>query len=77
MHVQYIKDDKGENAGVFIPIAKWEELLKRLKKEESEDTSVEVWQKSVVNERMDHYRKDSSKTFDAEETLREIENYFK
>jgi hypothetical protein len=74
MNVQYIKDDKGGNAGVFIPIEEWEELLERLKKVESIDASVEEWQKSVVNERMSQYHKNPSKTYDAEKTLRELED---
>ncbi|MEB2784849.1 hypothetical protein [Algoriphagus persicinus] len=74
MNIQYIKNDKGEDAGVFIPIEEWEGLLERLKKMEGEDSPAQDWHISVVNERMEDYHKKSSETFDTEESLREIED---
>ncbi len=74
MNVQYVKNDKGENAGVFIPIEEWEDLVERLKNVADKNDPIKDWQKSVVSERMAQYHNNPSKTFDVEEALREIED---
>jgi putative addiction module component len=66
MNLQYISDSKGETTGVFIPIRDWEELKSKYKGIEQEDIEIPEWQKDIVRERLEDYRKNPDKTLDWE-----------
>ena len=48
MSLQYIKDDKGQTTGVFIPIQEWDSLKFKYEGLEEEAYAVPEWQKEMV-----------------------------
>ncbi len=52
MSLQYITDEKGQTAGVFIPIQEWDKLKSKYKGIEEDAYLVPEWQKEIVRERI-------------------------
>lgn len=54
MNLQYITDNKGQTAGVFIPIQDWNQLkkiYKELEKTEENFVGIPDWHKSILDKR--------------------------
>tara|TARA_R110000850_G_scaffold248625_1_gene373540 strand:+ start:712 stop:939 length:228 start_codon:yes stop_codon:yes gene_type:complete len=72
--MQFISDNEGKTTGVFIPITEWNNLKKRFKELNQEDSKVPDWHISEVNERMAEYSKNPKKhSLDFDEAMDEIE----
>lgn len=52
MSLQYITDDKGQTAGVFIPIHEWNKIKSKYQGIEEDMDFVPEWQKELVRERI-------------------------
>jgi hypothetical protein len=74
MNLQYISDSKGKTTGVFIPINEWNILKSKYKGIEQEDIDLPEWQKEIVRQRLDDYRKNPGSALDFESAMDEIEN---
>ncbi len=72
MNLQYISDSSGKTTGVFIPINDWN-LLKRKYQGIEEEMIIPDWQKEIVSERMEEYRKNPNISQDFDLALDEIE----
>ena len=56
--LQYIHDNNGNTAGVFIPLADWNKLKSEYHiKDESTDFESPEWHQQIVAERFETYRK--------------------
>lgn len=64
MGLQYIKDDKGETTGVFIPIQEWNELKVKYEGIGDDVHTVPEWQKDIVRERMKNAKAEEYKTWE-------------
>lgn len=73
MNLQYITDDNGETTGVFIPIQEWNELKTKLKSIGQGELEVPEWQKAIVRERMETYKKNPERALDFDVSMKEIE----
>ena len=73
MNLQYITDDNGQTTGVFIPIQEWNDLKTKLKSIGQEELEVPEWQKAIVRERMQTYKKNPERALDFETEMEEIE----
>lgn len=77
MSLQFINDNKGNTTGVFIPIEDWQKLKSKysdlLKEEAANLAELSMWQKKIIDERLNDYysNKSSVKNFDT--TLDDIE----
>jgi hypothetical protein len=74
MNLQYISDSKGKTTGVFIPINEWNILKSKYKGIEQEDIDLPEWQKEMVRQRLDDYRKNPCSALDFASAMDEIEN---
>lgn len=52
MSLQYIKDDKGNTTGVFIPIREWNEINAKYEAKEQDVHELPNWQKEIVRKRI-------------------------
>lgn len=77
MAVQYIKNEDGENTGVFIPINEWKSILELLKTVSTKDFQPQDWHEDIVNERLELYQSGKLKTLDLDDTLDELEKGLK
>lgn len=77
MSLQFINDNKGNTTGVFIPIEDWQKLKSKyseLQKEEVANLAeLSVWQKKIIDQRLNDYYSNSGSVSDFDATLREIE----
>jgi hypothetical protein len=77
MTLQFIKDNKGNTTGVFIPIEEWQALKTKytdLQKEEAENTiDLAPWQKQILEERLRDYYKHPTDIEDFDKTIDDIE----
>ncbi|MEK6783370.1 MAG: addiction module protein [Bacteroidota bacterium] len=73
MNLQYITDDNGQTTGVFIPIQEWNDLKTKLKSIGQEELEVPEWQKAIVRERMETYKKNPERALDFDTAMEEIE----
>lgn len=65
MSLQYITDDKGQTAGVYMTIEAWDHLKRQFKGLEEEATSVPEWQKEAVRERINSTQTDDYVAWEA------------
>ena len=73
MNLQYITDDNGQTTGVFIPILEWNDIKTKIKNIDQEELRVPEWQKAIVKERMEEYKKNPERALDFDATMDEIE----
>lgn len=77
MAVQFIHDVKGNTTGVFIPIEEWQDLKTKytdLHIQEAENSNEPaLWQKQIIDERLNDYYNNSEDVADFDVTLNEIE----
>ncbi len=73
MAVQYVKNEEGENTGVFIPIEEWKSILELLKTVSSKDFRPQEWHESVVNERLEQYLTGKSEPLDFDESMDDLD----
>jgi hypothetical protein len=73
MSLQYISDSNGLTTGIFIPIDEWNEMKKVYNGIDKIEFEIPEWQKNIVRERLEEYRKDPFQAFDADSSLDEIE----
>lgn len=73
MNLQYITDDNGKTTGVFIPIQEWNDLKTKLKSIDQEELEVPEWQKTIVRERMETYKKNPDQALDFDTAIEDIE----
>lgn len=73
MNLQYITDGKGQTTGVFIPIEEWNDLKSKFKGVDFEEMEIPEWQKTIVRERADQYKKNPEQALDFDTSLDEIE----
>ncbi len=73
MNLQYITDDNGKTTGVFIPIQEWNDLKTKLKSIDLEELEVPEWQKTIVRERMETYKKNPDQALDFDIAIEDIE----
>lgn len=73
MNLQYISDSNGQTTGVFIPINEWNKLKSKYKGIEQEEVEIPDWQKNLVRQRLDDYRKNPGSALDFDSTMDEIE----
>ncbi|MDB5086314.1 MAG: hypothetical protein JWR09_308 [Mucilaginibacter sp.] len=77
MNLQFIHDNRGNTTGVFIPIEEWQalkETYEGLQKEEVENVAeLAVWQKQVIDERLNDYYQNPTSFTDFDKTIDDIE----
>ena len=77
MSLQFIKDNKGNTTGVYIPIEEWESLKShniQLQKVETESNiELESWQKQIINDRLNEYYSNPTDVNDFDKTIDDIE----
>ncbi len=73
MNLQYISDGKGQTTGVFIPINEWNELKKKYKEIEREESNVPSWHKALVEKRIEDFMNKPDSALDFDITIVEIE----
>jgi hypothetical protein len=77
MSLQFIKDNKGNTTGVYIPIEEWESLKSnniQLQKVETEiNIELESWQKQIINDRLNEYYSNPTDVNDFDKTIDDIE----
>ena len=73
MNLQYITDGKGQTTGVFIPIKEWNDLKSKLKDVDFEEMEIPEWQKNIVRDRAEQYKKNPEQALDFDSLLDEIE----
>ena len=77
MTLQFIHDTKGNTTGVFIPIDEWQTLkikYSELQKEEAANGfELAVWQKQIIDERLNDYYKNPGNSTDFDKTIDDIE----
>lgn len=78
MTLQFIHDNKGNTTGVFIPIEEWQTLKAKytdLQKEEAENVIVlSLWQKQILDDRLNDYYENSKDIANFDKTIDDIEN---
>lgn len=72
MNVQYISDDKGKIAGVFIPITEWNELMSKYK--DIEQIGIPSWHIGEVRARLEDFKNRPDQTIDFDIAMDDIEN---
>lgn len=76
MFIQFIRDNKGNTTGVFIPIDVWQSLKEKytdLAQEElKQDDDLSNWQKKLIDERLNAYKNNLNDLSDFDETLNEL-----
>lgn len=70
MNVQYISDNNGKTAGVFIPISDWNKLKEKYK--DIEQIEVPDWQVEEVRKRISDYEQNPEIGLDFEEAIKDI-----
>ena len=77
MTLQFIHDNNGNTTGVFISIEEWQFLKSKysdLQKEEAENiVELALWQKKVIDERLNDYYNNTSDIIDFDKTIDDIE----
>lgn len=77
MTLQFIHDNRGNTTGVFIPIDEWQSLKSKytdLQKEEAENmVELALWQKQIIDERLNDYYKNTKDVNDFDKTIDDIE----
>jgi len=75
--LQFISDDKGNTTGVFIPIDEWQKLKTKyadlLQEEVANKAELSMWQKQIIEERLNDYYSNTSSMNDFDATLDDIE----
>ena len=70
MSLQYIKDDKGQITGVFIPIQEWDSIKSRY---QDIDQDIPDWHKEIIDQRMKDYKKNPDQAMDFDLAMDEID----
>ena len=77
MTLQFIHDIRGNTTGVFIPIEEWQSLKTKyadLQKEEAENVvELALWQKEIIDNRLNDYYKNPEDVADFDITIDDIE----
>ena len=77
MSLQFIRDNKGNTTGVFIPIEEWQSLKDTyagLQKKEVENVvELAAWQKQLIDERLNDYYQNPTNMMDFDRTIDDIE----
>lgn len=77
MSLQFIRNNKGNTTGVFIPIEDWQNLKEKysdLEISEYENTiELTSWQKEIIDERLKDYYKNPSYVLDFDKTIKDIQ----
>jgi hypothetical protein len=73
MNLQYLHDISGNPTGVFIPIKAWNKLKEKYHDIE-DNTELHLWQKEIIDERLEKIAKGNEKFQDFETAIGEIEN---
>ena len=77
MSLQFIRDNKGNTTGVFIPIEEWQSLKDTyagLQKKEVENVvELASWQKQLIDERLNDYYQNPTNMMDFDRTIDDIE----
>ena len=76
MNLQYISDNKGQTAGVFIPIQDWNLLKKRYKELEiTEENSIGIpdWHKPLLDKRLSALKENHNTCSDFNDACDDIE----
>ena len=73
MNLQYISDNTGQTAGVFIPIKEWNELKSKYKGIEKEEIDIPEWHIDLVRERMEDYKNNPGQALDFDSAMDDIE----
>jgi hypothetical protein len=74
MHFQYISDQNGVTAGVYIPIEEWNLLKKRYVEIEHEEISdIPQWHNDIVSERLSNYQSGKDPKVDFDKAIDDIE----
>ena len=77
MLIQFIRDNKGNTTGVFIPIDDWQSLNEKYtdvaQEELKQDDDLSNWQKKLIDERLNAYKNNLNDLSDFDETLNELE----
>lgn len=77
MTLQFIRDNKGNTTGVFIPIEEWQLLKSKYAELQLEEVQTEKelanWQKEIIDKRLDAYYSDPTTVQDFAKVLDQIE----
>ena len=76
INLQYISDNFGKTAGVFIPIKDWNQLKKKYKEldiQESNFTDIPDWHKTILDERLISMEKKPDSFIDFDTACNDIE----
>lgn len=77
MALQFIQDVKGNTTGVFIPIEEWQDLKSKYSdlqiQEIAVSTHIPLWQKQIIDNRLNDYHNNADDLADFDETLNSIE----
>jgi hypothetical protein len=76
MNLQYLHDNNGNTTGVFMSIEQWKSLKNKyvdLQIEESQtDKNLTIWQKEILDERLNDYHTNENQLSDFEQTISNV-----
>lgn len=80
MSLQFIYDNAGNTTGVYIPIEDWQSLkakYRELQEREIADTAkLSLWQKSIIDDRLNDYYQNPTAMMDFDKTIDDIERSY-
>ncbi len=72
MNLQVLKDNMGNETGVFVPIEDWRLIKRDYPDIERLDEDIQQWEKDLIDERLEQIEKDPSKLKSGLELLAEL-----
>ena len=77
MSLQFIHDNEGNTTGVYIPIEDWQSLKDKyselLEREVADTAELSLWQKSIIDDRLNDYYQNPTAMMDFDKTIDDIE----
>ena len=74
MRLQVVKDSKGNDSGVFIPMEEWELIKNTYPDVEHLDEEIPEWQKELLDKRLKAIAENPERLRPIEELFEELDN---
>jgi putative addiction module component (TIGR02574 family) len=68
--LQYIQDNTGNTTAVIVPIDDWNKITERY----SDVEELPQWQKNMINQRLESYKKNPEKAMPIEQFFEQMDN---